>query len=172
MAITNEFKDAVLNNKLTRVRIMLKDMMLVDPSLTTFNEMIKYAESNMSNLYDIHDGEAFKDISEWDKDYMNQQMVSIIANFSKERVELVKKIVRYIYKEKINTGIKESSKSTTQRQNTERKELTGLQIAGGAVALVGAGAVIGGTVTANIPIAAAGGVAIVGGVALIILGGN
>ena len=168
MAITNEFKDAVLNNKLTRVRIMLKDMMLVDTSLTTFNEMIKYAESNMSNLYDIHDGEVFKDISEWNKDYMNQQMVSIITNFSKERVELVKKIVRYIYKDEINTGIKESSKSTTQRKNTETKELTGLQIAG----LVGAGAVIGGTVTANIPIAAVGGAAIVGGAALIILGGN
>ena len=170
MAITNEFKEAVLNNKLTRVRIMLKDMMLVDPSLTTFNEMIKYAESNMSNLYDIHDGEAFKDISEWDKDYIDQQMVSMITNFSKERVELVKKIVRYIYKDEINTRIKESSKFTTQRQNTQRKELTGLQIAGGA--FVGAGAVIGGTVTANIPIAAAGGVAIVGGAALIILGGN
>ena len=50
MALTNEFIDAVANNKKTRVRIMLKDIMLVDPSMKTFNEMLSYAESNMDNL--------------------------------------------------------------------------------------------------------------------------
>ena len=57
MALTNEFIDAVANNKKTRVRIMLKDIMLVDPSMKAFNEMLSYAESNMDNLYDEHDGE-------------------------------------------------------------------------------------------------------------------
>lgn len=42
MALTNEFIDAVTNNKKTRVRIMLKDIMLVDPSMKTFNEMLSW----------------------------------------------------------------------------------------------------------------------------------
>lgn len=89
MALTEEFIEAVGNGKKTRVRIMLKDIMLVDPSLKTFNEMLTYAEKNLSDLYDEHDGEELiSDSTEWDEDYMNQQMVAVVTNFSKERIAL------------------------------------------------------------------------------------
>lgn len=98
MALTKEFLDAVEQRDETMVRIMLKDSMLLDPSLKTFEEMLQAAEAQMSGLYDAHDGEELKqNSSEWDEDYMNLQMVSVVSNFSRERVPLLKKIVKKLF---------------------------------------------------------------------------
>ena len=40
MAITNEFMEAVQSGKMMRVRIMLKDSLLVDPTAAQFDEML------------------------------------------------------------------------------------------------------------------------------------
>lgn len=84
MAITSEFMEAVNNGNRTRVRIMLKDIMLVDPTMAKFDEMLKYAASKMSNLYDEHDDETLKyDRTEWNEAYLNNQMVVVVGNFLK-----------------------------------------------------------------------------------------
>ena len=166
MALTKEFIEAVDNGKRTRVRIMLKDIMLVDPSLKTFDEMLTYADKNMSDLYDQHDGEELNtDSSAWDEDYLNQQMVSVVTNFSKERIALLGKIVKKLYAHKIqpvtNTPVNNSTNVTT-----------GVQIAGGIIAVAGAGALIGGIVGSSAPVAIVGGVALAGGIAMVAFGGN
>ena len=172
MALTNEFIDAVANNKKTRVRIMLKDIMLVDPSMKAFNEMLSYAESNMDNLYDEHDGESLNSNSAtWDEDYMNQQMVSVVTNFSMERVNTLKRIIEFLYGSKVEET-KETVSRTTATSSSPKNGLTGQQIVGGIVAVAGAGALIGGIVGSNVPIAIVGGVAIAGGAILFATGGN
>lgn len=101
MAITSEFKDAVDSGKKIRVRIMLKDIMLVDPTMRQFDEMISYALGKISDLYDEHDDEALKyDSSDWNEAYLNSQMVTVVNNFSKERVELLRNMVKYIYRDR------------------------------------------------------------------------
>ena len=71
MAITSEFMEAVNNGNRTRVRIMLKDIMLVDPTMEKFDEMLKYASSKMNDLYDEHDDETLKyDRTEWNEAYL------------------------------------------------------------------------------------------------------
>lgn len=172
MALTSEFTDAVSNNKVMRVRIMLKDIMLIDPGLNTFNEMLAYAEKNMTGLYDRHDGEVFRySASDWTEDYLNQQMVSVVTNFSKERVAILKDIVMYLYgnkvKDKADTG-----RAAASEDNTSGGRVTGKQIAGGIIALAGAGALIGGIAGANVPVAVVGGIAIAGGVALMTAEGS
>lgn len=172
MALTNEFIDAVANNKKTRIRIMLKDIMLVDPSMKSFNEMLSYAESNMENLYDEHDGEKLNNNSDaWTEDYMNQQMVSVVTNFSRERVNALKKIVEFLYGNKVEEA-KETISKTVSASSSSKDGLTGQQIVGGIVAVAGAGALIGGIVGSNVPIAIVGGVALVGGAVLFATGGN
>lgn len=172
MELTNEFIDAVANNKKTRVRIMLKDIMLVDPSMKLFNEMLSYAESNMENLYDEHDGENLSTNSTaWNEDYMNRQMVSVVTNFSRERVNTLKKIVEFLYGNKVEETNETVSK-TASASSSSKDGLTGQQIVGGIVAVAGAGALIGGIVGSNVPIVIVGGVAIVGGAVLFATGGN
>ena len=46
MAVTQEFKQAVLQNNNLKTKIMLKDSLLVDTSFNQFDEMLRYAESN------------------------------------------------------------------------------------------------------------------------------
>ena len=43
MAITNDFMEAVKAGKMMRVRIMMKDSLLVDPTGVQFDEMERYA---------------------------------------------------------------------------------------------------------------------------------
>ena len=53
MAITNEFMDAVQSGNMMRVRIMLKDSLLIDPTAAQFDEMELHAAEKMGNIYKI-----------------------------------------------------------------------------------------------------------------------
>lgn len=134
MAITHEFMEAVESGRKTRVRIMLKDIMLVDPTMRQFDEMIEYAASKISDLYDEHDDDPLKyDCSEWNEAYLNSQMVTVINNFSKERVDLLRNMVKYIYRDKANR-IK-STNSESKFSITKKQVGVGVT-AGGATATV------------------------------------
>lgn len=156
MAITNEFKDAVESGKKIRVRIMLKDIMLVDPTMKQFDEMLSYANSAIEDLYDNHDDEPLKyDKSEWDESYLNTQMVSVVNNFSKERIELLRNMVKYIYRDKIE-------RIRSSEEHRSKKTITRKQIGVGVTGV--------GTVAAVAGICTQQGLLIVGGVVVAAVG--
>lgn len=96
MALTNEFYEAVSSGSIRRVRIMMKDSLLVDPTFTEFNEMQKEA-SKLNGLYDKYDGRPFNENREtWNDSYMNKLMVQVVGNFSHERIEHLKEVVHYL----------------------------------------------------------------------------
>ena len=69
MAITSIFKEAVKSKSVRKVRIMMEDSLLVDPTFMKFEEMEKEAGSMKDILYDKHDGrELRQDKSTWDED--------------------------------------------------------------------------------------------------------
>lgn len=177
MALTNEFLDAVKDGKKTRVRIMIKDIMLVDTSLSAYDEMITYAEEHMTDLYDLHDGEELKTLpNDWTEDYMNQQMASVVTNFSRERVRLLKCIVKYRYADKIKGTIQTKHVTVESNCNTNSSKTnngpTGMQIAGGVIVAVGVVALVGGIASSNVPVTIAGGVALAGGAVVVAAGAN
>ena len=98
--LTNAFFEAV--DKKNILRIMMKDSLLVDLSFKQFNEMSKYVK-NIEGMYDEHDDKKCpfeEDKSKWDKNYMDKQMTQLfIGNFSKKRIEHIKKVIDYIYKD-------------------------------------------------------------------------
>lgn len=59
MALTNAFYEAVQSGNVRRVRIMMQDSLLIDPTFAEFNAMEK-AASSMKGLYDKHDGKEFR----------------------------------------------------------------------------------------------------------------
>ena len=96
MALTNAFYTAVKEGKVRLVRIMMKDSLLVDPTFQLYKDMEKEAAS-MSGLYDPHDGRDFiMDSAEWNDDYMSLLMVQVIDNFSHERLDHLKDVVRHL----------------------------------------------------------------------------
>lgn len=90
------FSNAVNSGNVLRIRIIMKDSLLLDPTFEYFSELEKMSR-NVKGLYDDHDGREFiTDKSKWNDDYMNDQMVSVIYNFSHERLEHLKEVVRYL----------------------------------------------------------------------------
>ena len=161
MAITQEFIDAVQSNKIMRVRIILKDSLLLDPTAVQFDEMERYANSQMGNLYVQHDGEKLNfDVTVWDETYLNQQMVIVVNNFSNERIQLIKDMVRYLYRDKVNK-IQSERGSDYKKYEVTRKEL------GAGVAVAGTVLAVAGLCTSHTLLIAGGAVVAVAGVALV-----
>ena len=169
MALTNAFYEAVKDDNVRRVRIMMKDSLLVDPTFTDFNNMVK-AASSMTGLYDAHDGRAFiSDEQEWNDEYMDKLMVQVVGNFSHERIDHLKDVVRYLrpvhkagstssHHTEYNSEHRTSGNSYQEQKyrDLQNGDYRGAKIAAGAVA----GAVVGGVV------ASVAGVTVVGGVAV------
>ena len=85
---------------------MMKDSLLVDPTFELFHMMEK-ATASMVGLYDEHDGEELiEDRNQWDVDYMNRVMVRVVSNFSHERLDHLKEVVRYLRPVTKNTDSK------------------------------------------------------------------
>ncbi len=137
MAITNEFIEAVQSGKTIRVRIMLKDSLLIDPTAAQFDEMEKYAAERMGDIYTEHDGEKLDfDVNAWNEEYLNQQMVAVVSCFSRERIDLLKSMVRYLYKDKVNRIRSEMNNNHVQN-HIVRKAGTGMVAAGAALTVAG-----------------------------------
>lgn len=190
MALTNAFYEAVKSGNVRRVRIMMQDSLLVDPTFTEFNAMEKAAAS-MVGLYDEHDGkELVEDRTLWNDDYMDKVMVKVLSNFSHERIDHLKEVIRYLRPvTKTVTSQKEQTSShnysSTHQEGSYEEEKRCCQERGDYLgAKIGAGAVVGAAVggiiasVAGAPVAGViGGVvagAVVGGVTttLIVNGGK
>lgn len=139
MNISQDFINAVAEKDLMMVHIMLKDSMVVDPTFKEFDTLLVYAENNLEELYDEHDGEVFaNDLSAWTKDYLAEQMVNVVTNFSKERVEFLKNICKHLYSARAEKIENERRTENSQKIQVTRKQVgTGLAIAGVASAVVG-----------------------------------
>lgn len=174
MALTKAFYEAVNSGNVRRVRIMMKDSLLVDLSFSEFTEMEKEVAS-MEGLYDCYDGIGFEENRDnWDDNYMNRQMVKLVSNFSHERISHVKEIVRYLRPVGRNTqqSNRERKNSSTNRTNMSYEEkkhqdqLEGRYLRTKVATGVVAGAVMGGFVgriVATTVGVTVGGVTVVGG---------
>ena len=111
--ISETFKAAVDQNKLTRVRIMLCDKLTFEPSQGQYRAELAYATKRMPDLMQKHDGEKLNyDKSAWTKDYLAQQILRAKAdNFSKERLALIEKMVAYVYKDQVDTYVQKQKKN-------------------------------------------------------------
>lgn len=94
--VPEAFIKAVNNKNIRSIRIMMKNSLLVDLTYKEFDAMDKMA-SSIPGLYDKHDGkELIEDKSKWDEHYVSRLMTQVISNFSHERVDHLKDVVRYL----------------------------------------------------------------------------
>lgn len=100
--ISPEFRDAVKRKKTLRVKIMLKDSMILDRSFKSFDIMSSYAIKNGIDLYDEDNDEInmVNDKSKWTEDYMNSLFVALVNNFSKKKIDHLKQVIPYVYSKK------------------------------------------------------------------------
>lgn len=198
MALTSAFYEAVKSQNVTRVRIMMKDSLLIDPSFAQFKQM-NDAASGMPGLYEEHDGREFNlDKNTWDDNYMNKLMVQVVSNFSHERVEHLKAVVRYLRSDTTITKPQSAVPSHTNKNirveqtssnnhNTQKSQSSyqkqkeydqqngnyrGATLATGAVIGAAAGAAVAVVADFTIVAGAAAGAAIGAGVASVVIRGG
>lgn len=143
MTITIDFINAVKAKDMRLVRIMLKDSLVIDPTFSEFNQMMNSA-GKLSDLFDVHDGEKLNDNRlAWTKDYMDEQMVHIVYNFSKERLDLLKNICKHFYggnsqKSELNRHPQQYRGTTKRQREMTKKQIgTGVAVAGAATTVIG-----------------------------------
>ena len=117
----------------------------------------------------------------WDDDYMDKQMVQVVSNFSHERIEHIKDVVRYLrpvdkitpsHNETRNSNSKNIKTTISYKEQKHRDQESGrylgAKIATGAVAGAVVGSVVGSAVGVTVATGAVAG-AVVGGVAVSIV---
>lgn len=122
MALTREFHEAVSQGNLLRVKIMLKDSLLLDTSFKQFDEMIEYAEGRLSDIWvsDDKDNEVFSQ----SKEELNAILVGLVNNFSKRRVEHLKRMISTFYPPQLKTNQQTVTKIKITREI--KNELNGI----------------------------------------------
>lgn len=134
MEISNDFINAIENRNDLRVKLILKNSIIIDPSGETFNKLLEFTINRIPDLFDNHDGELFKDESNWTEDYFNEETVKIIDNFSKERVYLLKAMADKLFNKKV---IHPSSIHYNNSQESYCKVISSRIIVGTSLAVVG-----------------------------------
>lgn len=117
--ITQDYISAVNGMNYLRVRIMLKDSLLVDPTFLQFDEMVKYADRVMPDLWLEDDGDTFQnDQRTWTHQLMNQELVEVVNSFTKRRIQHIKDVISVLYADEI----KKTKTQRIQMANQTRKE--------------------------------------------------
>lgn len=120
--ISPEFRMAVDNKNLLRVRIMLKDSFIVDPTLAQFNEMQDYAKGKLPDLFVPFDHGILEDNPlKWDKAVMNMELVQLVNNFSKERVTHLKKVIAKVLEKEVWLKQKGKNEQSTRQKPQETR---------------------------------------------------
>jgi hypothetical protein len=101
MEVSNDLIKAVENRNLLRVKLILKNSFIIDPTGETFNKLLEFTLNRIPDLFDNHDGELFKEEENWTEGYFNEETVKIIDNFSKERVLLLKAMADKLFNKKV-----------------------------------------------------------------------
>ena len=136
MALDPDFVKAVSEHQMGAVYRRLTDIMPIDPSLNNLNEMLKYAEANISDLYQPHDGESLKLSSiDWTTTYYDQQRYKLEKNFSRERLDLVRDMTKDRYSDTI-IHRKEAEQKREQERRTQPSTMQPKKI-GEATAIAG-----------------------------------
>ena len=175
MALTKAFFEAVDTMDIRGVRIMMKDSLLVDLTFKDFEDM-QHNASKMEGLYDEYDGkELIWDKNLWNDDYMNILMVKVLSNFSHERLDHLKEVVKFLRPaEKYAPKKVVSNKAECENKNSYQEEKRRCQENGDYLgAKIGAGAAIGAVAGGVVAvIASTSTIGVVGGIATgAVLGG-
>lgn len=128
--ISTEFKQNVESGDLVTVRSALVDYLIIDRTFKKFDEALEYGCANL-NIMQPYDNNPLETESEkWDNAYLNQQKVALMVNFSKERIDHIKSIIKNVMPANVTQktktvsnriGISESHENRTGRTVVSEK---------------------------------------------------
>ena len=121
MSVSKEFMDIVAQGDKNAVRTSLANYMILDRSYKLFDESFSYAQSKM-DIIERHDGqELTQDRKKWTEEYLNEQLVAVVINFSKERIAHIKQVIPVALKTSGQAADNKPSPNISTPSRTGRK---------------------------------------------------
>ena len=151
MTLSSEFLKAVSERNINGVRTQIYTSFTVSPKSNEGEEMVKYAEENIGNaLYKEQDNQKLDlNVANWTEEYYKQLLKDLMFNFSRERMNLLRKVRKHLFAGKtVNSN----------RSNSINYKQTGMVVAG-----VGGVLLLSGLVTKSFVVGAVGGAVLVAG---------
>lgn len=125
-----EFENYIKEKNIEDIRISIESSNALDPNgeRREVEERLSLLRNKISDdeLYEKHDNDLYPILpkEQWDEDYFNKQKVKLQRNFSKERLDHVRELGKFIFpveiktnetkkEERIETSQKKSSKNNT-----------------------------------------------------------
>lgn len=100
MSVSPELKKYVEDGDLIQTRYYIANYLIVDKTFALFDEALAYAQDKLPIIQE-YDGQTFEqNHALWNRDYLSEQIVALYSNFSKERIEHIKEVVRVVAEEK------------------------------------------------------------------------
>lgn len=98
MAVTKEFLQAVNDRNILRMRLIMKNCLLIDTSFKSFLEMEEVAKAHGINVWqNTSEFELIKREKPWSLDDMNYELTAIVNDFTKEHMNYLMDIIREVY---------------------------------------------------------------------------
>ena len=113
------FIQAVNDNNLLRVRLLLTNELLLDPRGESFDEMLLFAQTNIPNLFEVNT-EANYSIppqNNWDMNFLFTVKNDLDNNFSKEKITFYKTVIKNVCKEKVERLTQEDKIAREKQQD-------------------------------------------------------
>lgn len=123
--VSKEFIENVTAGDVIAVRNALVEYLIIDRTFQTFDEAFAYAAKRLPVL-EVYDGEELEsDEQKWNADYLNLQKASLRFNFSQERIDHLKQVIKAVMPlqkpEPVSTGVAQSGMSSSGSGRTGRK---------------------------------------------------
>lgn len=113
------FIQAVNDNNLLRVRLLLTNELLLDPRGESFDEMLLFAQTNIPNLFEVNT-EANYSIppqNNWDMNFLFTVKNDLDNNFSKEKITFYKTVIKNVCKSKAEKLAQEDKIAREKQQD-------------------------------------------------------
>lgn len=140
-----EFENYIKEKNIEDIRIAIESSNALDPNgeRGEVEERLSLLKNKISDdeLYEKHDDELYPILpkEQWDEDYFNKQKVKLQRNFSKERLEHVRELGKFIFPQEVKTTkIKEEQSKISQKKSSKNKSfaIIGVVVIGVVAAIV------------------------------------
>lgn len=118
--ISTEFKQNVASGDLDTVRSALIDYLIIDRTFKSFDESLEYAKNCMDIIEPYNNEPPFAE-EPWDTNYLNQQKVALMMNFSIERIRHIKSVISAVMPEQTIIPRSDEGKSSPTNSRTGSK---------------------------------------------------
>lgn len=167
-----DFINAVENKNLAKVRISLSNELLLDPRGNTFGEMLSFAMSHISDLFEENKEVNYSVPPQevWNLEFLFEVKSDLDSNFSKEKLAFYEAVIKVVGRSKaqeINDTETKERECSEREKYTDKKQRTRINTTNGTITAGGTILTIVGICAGKTLLTVLGGVVlIVGGVML------